>query len=113
MILAVSIDTCGLADVMVKLYNRVQSMIARVGFMASITIRRLDDELKEKLRVRAARHGRSMEDEVRELLRTTLSADESAPHKLATAIGRRFGEIGGVELNIPEREAVRKPPEVG
>ena len=88
-------------------------MIARVDFMASITIRRLDDELKEKLRVRAARHGRSMEDEVRELLRTTLSADETEPGKLATAISRRFGEIGGVELNIPERGAVRKPPDFG
>ena len=39
--------------------------------MASITIRSLDDEVKRRLRVRAAEHGRSMEEEVREILPTT------------------------------------------
>ena len=34
-------------------------------FMASITVRNLDDELKQRLRVRAAQHGHSMEEEVR------------------------------------------------
>src|SRR5262249_5840591 len=37
--------------------------------MASITIRQLDEELKQRLRLRAARHGRSMEDEARTMLR--------------------------------------------
>ncbi|MFZ3357573.1 MAG: bifunctional phosphopantothenoylcysteine decarboxylase/phosphopantothenate synthase, partial [Xanthobacteraceae bacterium] len=41
--------------------------------MASLTVRQLDDKLKVKLRLRAARHGRSMEDEVRVILREAAS----------------------------------------
>jgi len=78
--------------------------------MASITIRRLDDDLKERLRQRAARHGRSMEDEVRELLRITLAADASEPDNLADRIRKRFQPLGGVELELPERQLVREPP---
>lgn len=79
--------------------------------MGSITIRRLDDALKERLRRRAARHGRSMEDEVRELLRTTLSHEEGEPEDLAERIRSRFQPLGGVDLELPEREPVREPPE--
>lgn len=79
--------------------------------MASITIRRLDDDLKERLRQRAARHGRSMEDEVREVLRTTLAAETSEPENLADRIRKRFEPLGGVELELPERQSVREPPE--
>ena len=79
--------------------------------MASITIRRLDESLKSRLRVKAARHGRSMEEEAREILRNGLQAD--APQKeldLGSAIRRHFTHIGGVDLVLPRREAVRKPP---
>ncbi|MEE4639393.1 MAG: Arc family DNA-binding protein [Wenzhouxiangella sp.] len=78
--------------------------------MGSITIRKLDDELKEQLRRRAARHGRSMEDEVRELLRTTLAMDSAEPDNLAERIRTRFAPFGGVNLTIPEREPTREPP---
>lgn len=78
--------------------------------MASITIRQLDDDLKERLRQRAARHGRSMEDEVRELLRTTLALETDQPDNLAKRIQARFAPLGGIELNIPEREPIRQPP---
>lgn len=78
--------------------------------MASITIRRLDDDLKERLRRRAARHGRSMEDEMRELLRTTLAMEPDEPDNLAERIRARFKPLGGVDLNLPEREPVREPP---
>ena len=79
--------------------------------MASITIRRLDETLKARLRVKAAHHGRSMEEEAREILRNGLQAD--APRKeldLGSAIRRHFAHIGGVDLVLPRREAVRKPP---
>lgn len=79
--------------------------------MASITIRRLDDSLKARLRVKAAHHGRSMEEEAREILRNGLQAD--APPKeldLATAIRRHVIPIGGIDLVLPRREPVRKPP---
>lgn len=79
--------------------------------MASITIRRLDETLKARLRVKAAHHGRSMEEEAREILRNSLQAE--APQKeldLGSAIRRHVIPIGGIELILPRREAVRKPP---
>ena len=77
--------------------------------MASITIRNLDDAVKQRLRMRAAEHGRSMEEEVRDILRqavgrTVLSAN------LGEAIHRRFAAIDGVELDLPPREAMPEPP---
>lgn len=79
--------------------------------MGSITIRKLDDDLKQRLRRRAARHGRSMEDEVREVLRITLAVDTGEPDNLAERIQARFASLGGVELELPEREPAREPPE--
>jgi plasmid stability protein len=81
--------------------------------MASITVRNLDDGLTRQLRVRAARRGRSMEDEAREILRTALATAGEASPNLATAIRRRFATLGGVELDIPPRELLRDPPEMG
>jgi plasmid stability protein len=59
--------------------------------MATLTIRDLDDELKAALRVRAARHGRSMESEVREILRQTLVADEATT--AITGLGSRIAAL--------------------
>ncbi|MGH6898273.1 MAG: FitA-like ribbon-helix-helix domain-containing protein [Geminicoccaceae bacterium] len=78
--------------------------------MASITIRNLDDKLKEHLRMRAAKHGRSMEDEARDILRVALAADRAAPQDLGLAIRRRLAPFGGVELPTARREWVRDPP---
>lgn len=77
--------------------------------MASITIRNLDDRLKGRLRVRAARHGRSMEEEARDILRRALSGGESQPGNLAQAIRARFAPLGGVELPETPREPMRPP----
>jgi plasmid stability protein len=78
--------------------------------MASITIRRLDEETKARLRVRAAQHGRSMEEEARTLLRVALRDDVAAAGNLADAIRRRFRRLGGVDLLLPAREPMREPP---
>ena len=78
--------------------------------MASITIRNLDESIKAKLRVRAAHHKRSMEDEVRNILRAALSEEAPARHNLADAIRRRFQPLGGVNLELPRREPMRHPP---
>ena len=45
--------------------------------MASITVRNLDDELKRRLRIRAAENGRSMEQEARDILRSALKQEPS------------------------------------
>lgn len=77
--------------------------------MASITIRNLDDGLKRKLRVRAAEHGRSMEEEAREILRQAVG-NAAAPANLGKTIHARFAALGGVELEIPARGPMRDPP---
>ncbi len=77
--------------------------------MASITIRNLDDEVKRRLRVRAAEHGRSMEEEAREILRQVV-AMPTAPKNLGRAIHERFAAIDGVNLEIPPRSPMRAPP---
>ena len=81
--------------------------------MASITIRNLDDRLKSRLRVRAAQHGKSMEEEAREILRSALAEQKAAPRNLAKVIRGRFVRVGGVDLPIREREPVREPPDFG
>ena len=80
------------------------------AIVASITIRNLDDAVKGKLRLRAARHGRSMEEEVRNILRAALAKDVAEPGNLYAAIRRRIEPLGGVELEIPPREKSREPP---
>jgi len=78
--------------------------------MASITIRNLDDELKRRLRIRSAQHGRSMEDEARDILRTSLCQEQAPPADLVGAIRRRFAGLVDDELRIAPREPVRDPP---
>lgn len=70
--------------------------------MAALSIRDLDDSVKEKLRLRAARHGRSMEAEIRDIL-TTAVASEAPRADLFSALTERFSRIGGVDLDIPDR----------
>jgi plasmid stability protein len=79
--------------------------------MASITIRKLDEQTKERLRVRAAHNRRSMEDEARNILRSALSHGSRKPRNLADAIRKRFEPVGGVDLSLPAREPMREPPD--
>ncbi len=77
--------------------------------MASITIRNLDDEVKTRLRVRAAANGRSMEEEARLILGKAVGR---APRSrdLASIIRSHFGPKNGVDLELPPREPAREPP---
>lgn len=79
--------------------------------MATLTIRNVDAAVKERLRVRAARHGRSMEAEVRSILSAAMAADREQPEpNLAEAIRRRFAPLGGVDLELSPPEFVGEPP---
>jgi antitoxin FitA len=74
--------------------------------MASILIRQLGENTKRQLRMRAARHGRSMEQEAREILKAELSRPEEPPKDLGKAIHDLFAPFGGVKLEIPPREPI-------
>ena len=78
--------------------------------MASITVRNLDDDLKQRLRVRAAQNQNSMEQEVREILRDALHQEPSTGLDLVKALRARFAPFGGLELELPPREPMREPP---
>ena len=78
--------------------------------MASITVRNLDEDVKSRLRLKAAGNGRSMEEEARIILREAV-ADDGVPEKgLGTALHELFKPFGDVELELPPREPMREPP---
>ena len=77
--------------------------------MASITIRNLDDDVKTRLRVRAAEHGRSMEEEARVIIREAVGPG-AGPQSLASIFRAHFGPSNGVELVLPLRQPIREPP---
>ncbi len=79
--------------------------------MASLTIRNIDDSLKASLRMSAASHGRSMEEEARQILRQFLLREKSSVG-LGSRIARRFAAVGGVELPEVTRSIPRPPPEM-
>jgi len=81
--------------------------------MATILIRQLDEQTKTRLRMSAARHGRSMEEEAREVLKDAFRSERARPKNLAAAVRRRFARLGGVELPEPVREPMPRPPRLG
>jgi antitoxin FitA len=92
-------------------YNEGMATPSEATSQASLNIRQLDPALKERLRIRAAHHGRSMEAEARAILKEVLM--EKRPESgadLVSAIRRRFAPLGGVELELPPRQPGREPP---
>lgn len=79
--------------------------------MATLTIRNLDERTKAQLRIRAARHGRSMEEEARTILRDAIEARQPAATGpgLGSRIHAHFAQLGGVELDLPERSSLPTP----
>lgn len=77
--------------------------------MASITIRNLDDEVKARLRVRAASNGRSVEEKVRLILRDAVGSKPGS-RNLVSVIRSHFGPSNGVDLELPPREPARELP---
>ena len=78
--------------------------------MSTLTIRDLDDTLKQSLRIRAAHRNHSMEEEARQILRAALVDAPGATVDLARRIRARFAGLGDISLPIADREAVRPPP---
>jgi plasmid stability protein len=78
--------------------------------MATLTILDLEDSVEAKLRVRAAKHGRSTEDEARNILEAAVEELDTEPENLYQAIRRIVEPFGGFELELPPREKMRDPP---
>lgn len=80
--------------------------------MSSLTVRNLDDSVKAGLRLRAARHGCSMEQEVRHILQQAIAAESTPAPGFAELVQRRFSGLNAEDLPIPARQAARQPPEL-
>jgi plasmid stability protein len=80
--------------------------------MSAVSIRNLDDRVKERIRLRAAGHGRSMEAEMRAILTEAVSEPGEETGLLPVLLDR-FGELGGVELDIPARAARPRAADLG
>jgi plasmid stability protein len=79
--------------------------------MAMVTIPNLDPVLKERLRAQAARHVRSIEAVARDIRKQALvDAEPAVGRGLNERVRARFAPLGGVELEVPAREAMRAPP---
>ena len=81
--------------------------------MSSITVRNLDESVKNGLRVRAARHGWSMEQEVRQIPQQTVAPAQAGEISFAERINRRFANLDATAIPIPKRQTTRNPPEFG
>ncbi|MBA3239357.1 MAG: hypothetical protein H0T62_13585 [Parachlamydiaceae bacterium] len=73
--------------------------------MASLSIKNLDSNIYEKLSVRAARHGISMEEEVRQILYLAVAS----PEKMSTVFQKYFGLENGINLEIPDQRKPHNP----
>ena len=71
--------------------------------MATLTIRNMDDSIKQSLRIRAAQHGVSMEEEARRILREAL-VRVSQPQPLGQRLKQRFAEVAEADFELPSRE---------
>ena len=79
--------------------------------MAQFVVRNLEEDVAKKLKERAKRHARSMEDEVRHILRTAVQQRREPAGKLGTRIAQRF-RGSGLNTDLPElRGATAIAPE--
>lgn len=78
--------------------------------MSSLTVRNLDESVKNSLRVRAARHGVSMEEEVRQILQKVVAPEQAGQVSFAERVNSRFAGLQVDALPIPARQTVRTPP---
>ncbi|MCX7663449.1 MAG: plasmid stabilization protein [Tepidimonas fonticaldi] len=77
--------------------------------MAALTIRNVDEALKRSLRLRAAQHGVSMEEEARRILREALLR-VSPTQPLGQRLRQRFADVADADFELPVRQKPRTPP---
>jgi antitoxin FitA len=79
--------------------------------MSDIVIQHLEADLSERLERRAAQHGHTIEAEIKAILHKVLTAEPSTQPNLATAIDRRFADLGEFEIPKITREQMRTAPD--
>ena len=78
--------------------------------MAQLVVRNIENAVKTRLQLRARRHGHSMEEEAREILRSAVNEEDLPAGGLGTEISGLFTKIG-LDRDIPElRGHGLKPP---
>ena len=77
--------------------------------MAVLTIRNVDDAIKQSLRIRAAQHGVSMEEEARRILREALVRIPQS-QALGQRLKQRFAGVADADFELPVRQMSRRPP---
>lgn len=77
--------------------------------MAQFVVRNLEDDVKARLQRRAKRHGRSMEEEVRHILRHATREEQRSVRKTGTAIAARFKKVG-LTTDLPELQGEAARP---
>jgi plasmid stability protein len=89
----------------------MHSLISKAGvLMAALTIRNIDEAIKQSLRIRAAKHGVSMEEEARRILRHALQ-QASSQQSLGQRLKQRFAEVADADFELPSRQVSRTPPD--
>ncbi|MBD2445612.1 plasmid stability protein [Nostoc sp. FACHB-152] len=78
--------------------------------MTDITIFNIDDNLKNILQERATKNGRSLEEEIKEILRLALIENQTQPRNIVNLIDKRFAHLGNFELEEIKREPMRPAP---
>jgi antitoxin FitA len=95
---------------MLALLSLTANLDRKEMLLTTLTVRNLEPAIKDKLRMVAAANGRSMEEEVRSILRNALTKSP-APKGLGGRIHARFRAFGGVELALPERSEPTRSPD--
>ena len=81
--------------------------------MAQVVVRNIEDDVKARLKQRATQHGRSMEEEVRNILRDAVAGPARAPVKLGSRIAARFADVGLTDELPRLRRQAAKPMDIG
>ena len=81
--------------------------------MGQLVVRNIEDSVKKRLQKRASKHGRSMEEEVRDILRNAVKNDDQSAVGLGTRIANRFKGIGLEKEILEVRGALARPVDFG
>lgn len=77
-----------------------------VNMMANLSVRKLDDQVYDRLRIRAAEHGVSMEEEARQIISRVISV----PNRMSDVFRKHFGQAHGIDLDIPNQRSTPHDP---